>query len=412
MIETQEPVHPVSAKKSTQQAGSSVEPGSETSWNDGTQEVVIRPMSGWMPVDWRELYAYRELLFFFVWRDITARYKQTVLGSAWAILQPILLMGIFTLIARFAGIPTAEIRGKMLPGAELQVVSWGDGSEVPASGKNMVVVGTDDKGLLHIRSFNADGKLATDTDETKLPANKGEKIADLKQRLASLSPARAPTGAEKAEVLEKLSSLVGQTQVPYPVFVFAGLIAWTVFSQGMPQASLSLLNNQHMMTKVYFPRIFLPITASAVFLVDLVYALGVYALILLWYQFVPAWTIVFLPFLILLTFMATLSIGILLAALTLFYRDFRHIVPFLVQIMMYITPVFYPASIFTDKKPLLGWLLSLNPMFGIVEAYRSLILGTRLNMPCLVISSISASVLLVLGVYYFRSTERRFADFA
>jgi lipopolysaccharide transport system permease protein len=289
------------------------EPGSAASWGDGPQEVVIRPISGWMPIDWRELYAYRELLFFFVWRDITARYKQTVLGSAWAILQPILLMSIFTLIARFANIPTGQVRGR---------------------------------------------------------------------------------------------------EIPYPVFVFAGLIPWTVFSQGMPQAALSLLNNQHMMTKVYFPRIFLPITASAVFLVDLAYALGVYALILFWYQFVPAWTIVFLPILILLTYIATLSFGVLLAALTLFYRDFRHIIPFLVQLMMYVTPVFYPASIFTDKKPYLGWLLSLNPMFGIVEAYRSLILGTRLNLPCLVISSISALVLLVLGVYYFRSTERRFADFA
>jgi len=313
MIETQEPVHPVSAKKDAQQAGPSVDPGPVMPWNDGSQEIVIRPMAGWMPIDWRELYAYRELLFFFVWRDITARYKQTVLGSAWAILQPILLMSIFTLIARFANIPTGAIRGR---------------------------------------------------------------------------------------------------EIPYPVFIFAGLIPWTVFSQGMPAASLSLLNNQHMMTKVYFPRIYLPITASAVFLVDLFYALGVYTLILLWYQFVPAWTIVFLPILVLLTFIATLSIGVLMAALTLFYRDFRHVVPFLVQIMMYVTPVFYPASIFTDKKPQLGWLLSLNPMFGIVEAYRSLILGTRLNVPCLAISTISASVLLVLGVYYFRSTERRFADFA
>ncbi|MFO0887968.1 MAG: ABC transporter permease [Isosphaeraceae bacterium] len=277
------------------------------------KEIVIRPMTGWLPIDWRELYAYRELLYFFVWRDITARYKQTILGSAWAILQPLLLMCIFTLISKFVSIPTPVLDGR---------------------------------------------------------------------------------------------------PIPYPVFVFAGLIPWTVFSQGMPQSSLSLINNQNMITKVYFPRLFLPITATAVFLVDLLYAFGIYAVILLIYRVTPAWTTIFVPGLILLTLVATLSIGILLAALTLFYRDFRHMVPFLVQIMMYVTPVFYSASMFTDTKPRLGWLLSLNPMFGIVDAYRSMILGTPMNFTCLAISSASAVVLFIFAVFYFRRTERRFADFA
>jgi lipopolysaccharide transport system permease protein len=313
MIETEEPTNPsheaVDAKRL--RLLSRLTP--TTDWEADAKEIVIRPMTGWLPIDWRELYAYRELLFFFVWRDITARYKQTILGSAWAILQPLLLMGIFTLISSFVSIPTPELRGR---------------------------------------------------------------------------------------------------PIPYPVFVFAGLIPWTVFSQGMPQAALSLINNQNMMTKLYFPRIFLPITATAVFLVDLVYALGIYAILLLIYQIAPAWTIIFLPLLILQTFIATLSIGVLLAALTLFYRDFRHMVPFLVQITMYVTPVFYSASMFTEKKPQLGWLLSLNPMFGIVDAYRSLILGIPLDLICLLISSTSATVLLIVAVYYFRSTERRFADFA
>ena len=174
--------------------------------------------------------------------------------------------------------------------------------------------------------------------------------------------------------------LLNGEPVPYPVFVFAGLIPWTVFSQGMPQSALSLVNNHHMMTKVYFPRLFLPVTAAAVFLVDLVYSLGIYAGILLFYRIMPSWTTVFIPLLVLLTLIGTLSIGILLAALTLFYRDFRHVVPFLVQIMMYITPVFYSASMITEKRPWLGWLLSLNPMFGIIDAYRGMILGTPLNL--------------------------------
>ena len=276
-------------------------------------ETVIRARDGWIPVDWKELYAYRELLFFFIWRDISARYKQTVLGSAWAILQPLIMMAIFTFVARFM-----NLRTPMLGGVEL----------------------------------------------------------------------------------------------PYPVFVYAGLIPWTVFSQGMPQAALSLVNHQHMMTKVYFPRLFLPVAAATVYLVDLVYSLGIYALILLLYRIVPSWTCVFLPLLILLTLIGTLSFGVILASLTLFYRDFRHVVPFLVQIMMYASPVFLPASMVTDKKPYLGWVLSLNPMFGIIDAYRGVILGASLNMPCLLISSASAVVLFVFAVFYFRKMERKFADFA
>ena len=147
----------------------------------GTHRDRDPRQTGWIPIDWKELYAFRELLFFFVWRDISARYKQTVLGSAWAVIQPLLMMGIFSFVARFAGIHPPKING---------------------------------------------------------------------------------------------------AEIPYPVFVYAGLIPWTVFSQGMPQSALSLVANHHMMTKVYFPRLFLPVTAAAVFLVDLAYSLGIYAVIL------------------------------------------------------------------------------------------------------------------------------------
>lgn len=249
--------------------------------------------------------AHRDLLFYLVWRDIVVRYKQTILGPAWAILQPLILMLTFTFFAR-----VAQIR---------------------------------------------------------------------------------PAGFD------------------YPVFVFAGLIPWTMFSQGMPQSALSLVNQQHLLTKVYFPRLFVPIAAACVFLVDMVISLVIYALVLLFYRTMPSWTIVFLPFLMLLTLIATLAFGILISALTIFYRDFKHIVPFLTQIFMFITPVIYPAELLTRRYQ---WILAFNPMFGIVSAYRSAILGVDWNLPILAISTASALGLFTFALFYFRRTERRFADIA
>ena len=196
---------------------------------------------------------------------------------------------------------------------------------------------------------------------------------------------------------------------PYSVFVFAGLIPWTLFSQGMPQSALSLVNQQNLLTKVYFPRLFVPVAAACVFLVDLLISLGMYAVILWYNHVIPSWTVVFLPFAILLTLIATLSIGIMISALTVFYRDFRHVVPFLIQIFMFVTPVIYSANVF---KPRTQMLLSLNPMFGIITAYRSLILRAKWNVACLAISAVSAVGLFICAVYYFRRTEQHFADFA
>lgn len=267
--------------------------------------VVIQPTTGWLAIDWKEIYNYRELLVFFVWRDISARYKQTILGPAWAVLQPLIMMAIFIFVARVAKIPT--------------------------------------------------------------PMN-----------------------------------------LPYPVCIFAGLIPWSIFSQGMPGSANSLINSLNMVTKVYFPRLFLPITAASVFLVDAVITLMIYGAILWYYQIVPQWTVVFVPFLVLLTLIATLSMGVLLSGLTLFYRDFKHIVPFLVQIMMYVTPIFYSIQNIPEKY---RWFLSLNPMFGIVDAFRSCILGTPMYWSCFLTSSTTAVVLFVFAVFYFRRTERMFADY-
>jgi lipopolysaccharide transport system permease protein len=270
-------------------------------------EIVIQPETGWIAIDWKELVAYRELLFFLIWRDISVRYKQTVLGGLWAILQPLVLMLIFSLF------------------------------------------------------------------------------------------------------LGRLDLLKGMETIPYPVFVFAGLIPWTLFSQGYPQSAVSLINQQNLLTKVYFPRLFVPVAAACVFFVDLVLSLGIYGFVLLYYRIVPSWTVVFVPLLCLLTLIATLGLGVMLSALMVFYRDFRHVVPFLTQILMFCTPVIYPASVLPEKY---HWILALNPMFGIVTAFRSAILGLKWDWTSLAISSVSAVLSLLLAIYYFRRTERRFADFA
>ena len=286
----------------TTRPGISLQPDDDTS----VPELLIYPRSGWISIDWREMWAHRELLAFLIWRDVSVRYKQTVLGPAWAIFQPMIMMAIFSVIfGRFA----------------------------------------------------------------------------------------------------KFDSL----GFPYPVFVFPGLIPWALFSQGMPQAALSLVNQQQMLTKVYFPRLFVPIAAATVFVVDLLISLALYGIVLTYYGVIPSWGAIWLLVLIPLTLIATLAIGVGLAALTVFYRDFKHVVPFIVQIMMYITPVVFPARIIGP-----GWqaLLSLNPMFGIVTAYRSAILGLDWNLPSLAISTASAIGLFVVAVFYFRKVERHFADVA
>ncbi len=272
-----------------------------------SQEIVIQPQSGWIAIDWKELFAYRELLFFLIWRDISVRYKQTVLGGLWAILQPLVLMLIFTFFV-----------GRFVP-------------------------------------------------------------------------------------------MNGMENIPYPVFVFAGLIPWTLFSQGYALSAVSLINQQNLLTKVYFPRLFVPAAAACVFLVDLVLSMVIYAFVLFYYGFMPSWTVVFVPLLCVLTLIATLSLGVMLSALMVFYRDFRHVIPFLTQILMFCTPVIYPANVLPAKY---YWLFVLNPMFGVVNSFRSAILGTPWDWQGLLISSITAVLSLLLAVYYFRRTERRFADFA
>ena len=269
-------------------------------------EIVIRPRSGWIAIDWRELYKARELLYFLTWRDVKIRYKQTVLGAAWAVIQPLLTMLIFTAIfGRFAGIPS-------------------------------------------------DG-------------------------------------------------------VPYPIFVFAGLVPWTFFANGVAQAGQSLVNQQQLLTKIYLPRLFIPTAAACAFLVDLAISLAIFAGLMAAYRVAPGAGILAVPALVALTLLATLGLGYLLAALTVAYRDFRYVVPFLIQVLMYLSPVIYPVSLVPARY---RTLLALNPMCGIIEGYRSAILGTPWNPATLAVSAASALLLFACGLFYFRKTERRFADIA
>lgn len=269
-------------------------------------EIIIRPRKGWINIDWQELFRYRELLVFLTWRDILIRYKQTVLGVAWAVLQPVFMMLVFTVIF---------------------------------------------------------GRLAK----------------------------------------------IDSEGFPYAVYVYAGLLPWTFFSTAVSQSGLSLVNQQNLLTKIYFPRLFVPTASVGAGFVDLAISFAVYGFILLIYGIAPSSGIIWLPPLILLTALAALGFGYTLAALTVSYRDFRFLIPFMLQAMMYISPVIYPVQMVPKQY---HWLLAINPMTGIIDAYRSAILGTPWNLTTLAVSTIVTFGLFLFGLFYFRKTERRFADIA
>jgi len=270
------------------------------------RELVIRPRTGWIAIDWRELWEARELLYFLILRDVKVRYKQTVLGVAWAVLQPLFTMIVFTVIfGRFAKIPS-------------------------------------------------DG-------------------------------------------------------VPYSLFVFAGLLPWTFFSSTISQASLSLMNQQSLLTKIYLPRLFVPASTIGTGLIDLGVSFVVFGIMMIWFGVPIGPGLLAVPMLVLLAASASLGVGLTLASLIVTYRDFRYVVPFLVQLWMYLSPVIYPVSLVPERwQP----LLALNPMTGVVDGFRSALLGLPWNVTTLSISSASSLLLLAYGLFYFRKTERSFADVA
>ena len=267
-------------------------------------ERLITPSRGWIAVDWRELYQSRELFDTLISRDIKIRYKQTVLGVAWAVIQPIMAMIVFTaLFRRFPGIR---------------------------------------------------------------PDN-----------------------------------------VPFELFVFAGQVPWTFFTNAVSSSGTSLLSSQHLLTKIYFPRLYIPASMIGAYLVDLAIGLMLFALLMPYFHYAPSWHLVFLPLVVLLNFFAALGIGLALASLTILFRDLRFIIPFGMQVLMFASPIFYSPTILSDR---MRFVVSFNPMTGIISAYRWAILGLPLDVLALAISTASTAILLVFGLFFFRRTERYFAD--
>ncbi|QDT47283.1 Teichoic acid translocation permease protein TagG [Symmachiella dynata] len=274
-------------------------------------ELVIEPKSGWVAVDFRELWLFHELLWFLVWRDIKVRYKQTVLGVAWAVLVPVFSVTIFTVIfGNFAGLK----------------------NELPAE---LIAV--------------------------------------------------------------------------YPVYVYAGLLPWLFFSNAISVGGQTLVSQRQLLTKIYFPRLFVPTATVTSGLVDMAISFGVFAVMMAIYGVVPSPRIVLLPLLILLAWAASLGIAFTLSALTVTYRDFRFVIPFMVQAWQFVSPVVYPTAIVPERY---RYFYALNPLAGIIEGFRSVIFGTPFPWAMLCISTLSTAALLVYGVMYFRKTERRFADIA
>jgi lipopolysaccharide transport system permease protein len=300
--------------------------------------TVIEPARGWRLLDVREIWHYRELFFFLTWRDVKVRYKQTVLGAAWAILQPALMMVIFTI---FFG------------------------------------------------------------------------------RLAQL-----PAGSK-----------------PYPLFVFAGLLPWTFFATSVAQAGTSIVNSERLVTKVYFPRLAIPFAPVGAAVVDFVVAFGLLGLLMLYYGVAPSWGMALVPAILVLMMLAALGVGTLLAALNVRYRDFRYVIPFLVQLWMFATPTIYmdphavesrpaaeiaastappadsSASASAEKKKpdavtqgTLRAILALNPMTGIISFFRAAVLGGDLPWMDLALPIPTVIVTFIAALFYYRRVEDSFAD--
>jgi len=266
---------------------------------------IIEPKKGWTPIDLKEIWKYRELLYFLTKRDIKVRYKQTVLGGLWAIIQPVFSMVVFTLFF---------------------------------------------------------GKLA------KIPSD----------------------------------------GIPYPIFVYAGLVPWTYFANALSASGNSLVGSQNLITKVYFPRLIIPASASLAGLLDFSIAMVVLGVLMLYYQFLPGLGIFLFPILVCLTFLCAVGVGLWLSALNVEYRDIRYAIPFLIQLWMFVSPVIYPVSMVSEK---FRWLLALNPMGGIINAYRASLLGHQpVNWFLLGISATIVLFLFFSGMYYFRKMEETFAD--
>lgn len=267
--------------------------------------TILRPRKGWVALDLQGLWHYHELLYFLVWRNIKVRYKQTVLGASWALIQPLATMAVFSIF-------------------------FGKLAKVPSDG------------------------------------------------------------------------------VPYPLFAYCGLLPWQLFSYAMTESSNSVISNQQLITKVYFPRLVIPISAVISGLVDFAIAFSLLLIMMPFYGIMPTARILVLPLFILFAIATALAIGLWLSALNVEYRDVRYTIPFLMQFWLLITPVAYPSSMVPAKwRPLMG----LNPIAGVVEGFRWALLGNgSASGPLMLVSIVIVVVLLFGGIVYFRRMETTFAD--
>lgn len=274
--------------------------------SDDLPLTIIERRSSWQIVDWRELWRFRELLFFLTWRDVKVRYKQTALGAAWAVLQPLATMIVF------------------------------------------------------------------------------------------------------AVFLGRMAGVSGQIE-NYSLFVFAGMLPWTFFSNALSSAGNSVVGNQHLVTKVYFPRLIIPMSAVGASLVDFAVAFVMLLVMMPFYGVFPGWGFLLLPLIVLLLIVAALGFGTLLAALTVSYRDFRYIITFSMQLWMFATPCIYlnSAGMVGPRGEL---ALPLNPAYGLVLNFRQAALGGPIDWYALTVSAAVSIGTLLLGCLYFRSVERGFAD--
>ena len=265
---------------------------------------VLEPPNRWSALKLGELWHYRELLYILAWRDVMVRYKQALLGVAWAVLQPLVMMGIFTLLfSRIANVPTEG--------------------------------------------------------------------------------------------------------VPYPVFAFAALVPWTMFSSSVAASSASLVGNQNLVSKIYFPRLVIPAGAVFAWIPDFVIGSAFLFVIMAIFRFVPPFTAVLLPIVMVSTMIAAFSVGVWLSALNVAYRDVQYVVPFLIQAWLFITPVAYPTSSVPER---FRWITGLNPATWAIDFGRWALTGASSPWPVVGLSIATTIVLLVSGLYYFRRVEHFFAD--
>lgn len=267
--------------------------------------IRIEPTKRGVRINFRELWEYRELLYFLVWRDVKVRYKQTVIGAAWAIIQPLMTMVVFSIF--FGGL-----------------------AKIPSDG------------------------------------------------------------------------------LPYPIFFYSALLPWTYFAQALTSTTNSMVENQRVITKVYFPRLILPLAAVTTGLVDFAVAFSVLISLFLWYGITPSPAVLLLPLLLLLTVVTALGVGLWLAALNALYRDVRFVIPFCIQVWMFASPVVYPSSLVPSGWQ---WVYGLNPMAGVISGFRWALTGSG-QPPNLLLaaSAVGMVVILVVGLRYFQQAEETVVD--